>query len=388
MTTPFYAVLGSHPALSELELAALLPTTPVLLTEKIARLEIPTEVSLRDLQTQTGGVVKFLAPVSSVPRAELPDEVAIQSRAVSVLQDLHLTSDQRDEQLQFSLISLIDGVSLNETHVKKALQASGLRVRFREATQSYGASAAFLLHHPLIELFIFEDGDSYVFAQTKTWQDIDTWTVHDRERPFADRKRGMLPLKVARMLVNIAVGQKPDQHVIYDPFCGAGSVLQEAMDLGVQSIGSDISHQAVLGTLQNLEWYRKEVLAQPDLQLPEVIVKDVAAVKPSDFATKPTAIVTEPFLGKQQAATPDLPNIYKGLYKLYKGAFSTWKTLLPSGGRIVIILPSVTTPKTTFDLSPLIDDLPDLGYNIVSGPVVYARPAAHTRRNVYVIEKK
>ncbi len=402
MSTIYYAVLGSHPVLSELELRSILPDAPVMVNKFIAKITLADDEAAKQLQEQLGGTVKILKQSLSVPRVELATPESLQATMVSVLQDIHMQTQTEGEQLQFCVTSLIPNYSFHETHIKKALQEIGTRARFRDSSLPYGTSAALLLNHPIIEVFGFIDASTdtseekddlashqYVFAQTIAWQDIDVWTFHDRSRPFADRKRGMLPLKVARMLVNIGTKGKYADHYLYDPFCGTGSILQEAFHLGVKAVGSDVSPEAIVGTQKNLAWYQTQVLQQPqDIHaVPQVFVADVAKATLQNLKAQPTVIVTEPFLGKQQAGQQDLPNVYKGLYKLYKGALNTWKSILPQDGEVVIIFPSVTTPKTEYDMSPLIDELPELGYNIVSGPIVYARPDAHTKRNLYILKK-
>lgn len=402
MSTHYYAVLGSHPILSELELRSILSEAPVMVSKFIAKISLTDDDAAKQLQNQLGGTVKILKEITTVSKTELTTPEAIQEKMVAVLQTIHKQTQAEGEQLQFCVTSLIPNYSFHETHIKKALQTLNIRARFRDSSVPYGTSAAVLLNHPVVEVFGFVDASadaseeknnqkthSYVFAQTIAWQDIDVWTFHDRSRPFADRKRGMLPLKVARMLVNIGTKGNYADHYLYDPFCGTGSILQEAFHLGVKAIGSDLSPEAIVGTQKNLSWYQTQVLGQlQDIHaVPQVFVADVTKATLQNLKAKPTVIVTEPFLGKQQASLQDLPNVYKGLYKLYKGALSTWKSLLEQDGEVVIIFPSVTTPKTEYDLSPLIDELPELGYNIVSGPIVYARPDAHTKRNLYILRK-
>lgn len=419
MPTMYYALLGSHPVLSELELNAILPENVIPVCEKLVAIPSMGTHTPQSLQQVIGGTIKILkqvsqtqltpdAPHESSNKIIYPDLVAI---SAEVLAELH----QNDSNCTFSITSLLPEDSVNNTHVKKKVQSVGLKARFRDGKRPYGVSAAVLIDSPITELFLFDYAGALLVAQSVAWQDIDEWTYHDRSRPFADRKRGMLPLKVARMLLNIATQGNYNDHYVYDPFCGSGSIIQEALELGIPVTGSDVSSEAVHGTKENADWYIQTVLAEKTNTLatkniktevehkaknkiesnqtqtpamPHVFVADVTQVLPKHLKQQPTAIVTEPFLGKQTAAFRDLPNIYKGLYKLYKGAFSTWLPILPSGGKIVIIFPSVSTGRIDYTLNQLIDELPNLGYNIDLGPIVYARPDAHTRRHVYIISRK
>lgn len=383
-----YAVLGSHPDLSELELAALLPTSHRNINDQICSLgEISND--LQDLQDKLGGTIKLLVEVG---RFKLSDSSntdqttsELETELVKVLKSAP-TKSSTSSQVNFGLTVLTKLADPSPFGIKKKLSGQGVSARFRDGGDKHGLSAALLLDEVVSELFVFEDQDQLIIAQTKTWQNIDLWSQRDRGRPFADRKRGMLPLKVARMMVNIATKGDTNHH-LYDPFCGTGTILQEALSLGISSVGSDLSQAALTGTKENLNWFIAQGFAKTT-ELPQLFAADVAQVKLKAFAKRPTLIVTEPFLGKPQAKEQDLPNIYKGLYKLYKGAFNTWREILPSGAKVAIVLPRVEVDDKTFSLDILIDELTELGYNIVSGPVRYARPGAQTIREIYLLEVK
>ena len=67
MPTSYYAVLGSHPTLSELEIASLLPSKPFHVAEKIVGLSSLGKYTLQDLQDLLGGTIKLLETVASYP---------------------------------------------------------------------------------------------------------------------------------------------------------------------------------------------------------------------------------------------------------------------------------------------------------------------------------
>jgi tRNA (guanine10-N2)-dimethyltransferase len=56
---------------------------------------------------------------------------------------------------------------------------------------------------------------------------------------------------LARAMVNISEINKPQ--ILYDPFCGSGSILIEAALMGFKIIGSDISYKMLRGTSLNLK---------------------------------------------------------------------------------------------------------------------------------------
>jgi tRNA G10 N-methylase Trm11 len=141
----------------------------------------------------------------------------------------------------------------------------------------------------------------------------------------------------------------------------------------------------VRGAVLNLSWV-KENLSEDSVVPPEpsVFQEDVARVSISNLlGEKVDAIVTEPFLGKPTPNPAKVPNIMKGLMKMYWGAFRTWSQILKPGGRVVIVFPYIQTQNATFDLSALIDKVATLGYTMESEPVLYHRPQAIVQRQIH-----
>jgi len=63
---------------------------------------------------------------------------------------------------------------------------------------------------------------------------------------------GMMPPKLVQMMINIST--TPKNSAIYDPFCGLGTTLIEAANMGYTSLfGSDISKEMVQSSQKSLE---------------------------------------------------------------------------------------------------------------------------------------
>lgn len=61
-----------------------------------------------------------------------------------------------------------------------------------------------------------------------------------------------LPTRAARAIVNLAAGRSPGQLRLIDPCCGMGTVLIEALSMGIQIEGMDLNPLAVKGARVNL----------------------------------------------------------------------------------------------------------------------------------------
>ncbi|MDS0524470.1 SAM-dependent methyltransferase [Clostridium sp. SHJSY1] len=77
------------------------------------------------------------------------------------------------------------------------------------------------------------------------------WHIHDK-KPYT--YSNSLSLKLAKSLVNIAVGNEFNLKVV-DPCCGVGTVVIEALDLGINIKGYEINDQIADNAKRNLEFF-------------------------------------------------------------------------------------------------------------------------------------
>ena len=184
------------------------------------------------------------------------------------------------------------------------------------------------------EIVLVHHGDEIVVGVTVAVQDYQTYSLRDFGRPNADPKNGVVPPKLAQMMLNIAGANTSD--ILLDPFCGSGTILQEAALMGVKSLhGSDSEAKAVKDSQENLRWLAKEF---PQLNIDLEITKMDAR----STTVKPTMIVTEPYLGQPLRGHEPLQWLKKQaaeLAKLYHETFYQWKRILRPGGRVVMLWP-------------------------------------------------
>ncbi|HEX7017817.1 MAG TPA: hypothetical protein VF209_02835 [Patescibacteria group bacterium] len=375
----YYCLLGSTPALSVWELESVVSTPITHLTSSLVKLALDSDQHAQELMKKLGGSIKIYRHISTV---------SDQSKLTTAIAE-HLKSIQAKPRFGLAYFGL-PAKEPSVQDIKDHLSQESIPSRYIESDMN-GLSASIILHHKNVtEVALIKEEAAIHLAELVAIQDIDDWTTRDRHKPFFDRKKGMLPPKIARIMVNLAVSEhkkaagdnQENQEVVtvFDPFCGTGTVLLEAALQGHNVIGSDASMESAHGTQNNLEWLAKEYDVPVNHQ---VFVSDASSVSQKVAANSVDIIVTEPFLGKQTPQVHQVPNIFKGLEKLYLGAFKDWQKVLKPGAVVTIIFPSVETPRHTFTLQGLIDKLPSLGYTISSGPVQYARPGAIVKRNIY-----
>ncbi|PID31011.1 hypothetical protein CSA80_02360 [Candidatus Saccharibacteria bacterium] len=115
-------------------------------------------------------------------------------------------------------------------------------------------------------LLIKTTGEKTIIARTVAVQDIDSYTLRDRGRPQRDARVGMLPPKLAQIIVNMATAShRPLSEItVLDPFCGTGVLLQEALLMGCRAYGTDLEPRMIAYSTANLDWLSKTYGLQPE----------------------------------------------------------------------------------------------------------------------------
>lgn len=205
------------------------------------------------------------------------------------------------------------------------------------------------------------------------------WQKMDRGKPYLVPSKGLLPPKIARQMVNLAIGKELDPNKsLLDPFCGSGTILMEAAHLGLRVVGADIDKQQLAGSEKNLEWVKAKY---------KLVFADAANIS-QHLNESVDFIVTEPFMGKTKFQVDEIDNITKGLSKLYLGALKDWQKILAPEGIVVMAFP-VFNPKRKKIVTGDIVDHPSLsGYNVRVRGIFYSQPHAQIEREIIVLEKK
>ncbi len=254
------------------------------------------------------------------------------------------------------------------------------------------------------EICILAGKETIFTAKTCVVQDFEDYGRRDYQRPVRDEKQGMIPPKVAQVMLNLAhcdAGQ-----TILDPFCGIGTIVQEGLLLGFRMLGSDINKTAIHGSEVNLEWFRNRYKVAPGKY--NVEVADATNLAHLLGAQKISSVVTEGTLGPMYGQYPkpgDISKNFADLSDLYTKSFGEFSKFLPSGGRVVMCIPAYKKDRNSYEMLPSLDFITALGYNLVDiispalvkkfrflrlterGTAIYDRKDQIVAREIVIFEK-
>ncbi len=359
-----FAILGSHPLISLAEIEAQTGEKPDFVHGQTAFF-----ANLKNLETlgeRLGGVQKLgvvHAIVTKVDREELIDLLSLFISQTNPT-GKHLVGASiypgGDETARKNLEATILPALLE---TKKRLKDDGITIRIINKRGEPILSSASIYHNKLLtngQEFVFFATEKQIYiGETASSQNPNDWSFRDMARPWRDAKNGMLPPKLARMMVNLT-GLQGNGHVLLDPFCGSGTTLMEAGLLGFTLIGSDIAEKALYQTDNNLGW-----LNEHGYEIGEVELHHTKASHAHLLISQPVdAIVTEPFLGTPRQgneSAEELREQVADLEVLYKESFAGLRNILKPGARVVIANPAHLLGTTEIEPNtPKI--LTDLGY--------------------------
>lgn len=354
--------LGRKPLISLAELAALLPpeTNYIRLQNEMLLAET---VELKNPQlflNRLGGTTKIVQITSDNIAGPLPK--VISETALAKFQG-------REDKVRYAIaVYNLEGPdermmknSLLET--KKKLKAAKLSSRFIN-NNFHLAPTALLLGERILEkgaeFNAIQMERDWMIGETIGIQDIDAYSKRDYERPERDPRLGMLPPKLAQIMINLAQAQ-PGQ-TIYDPFCGIGTILMEGILMGIDVVGSDLAIENVSKARTNLEWLYKDYPHKATMRL---FSKDATKVTQSDLPETIAAVVSETFLGPPVSRTPS-PDQIESNQMMVGGLIANFLRnvypLLPMGAHVVLTLLTYRHGKQYLTMDRLHREFDGLGY--------------------------
>lgn len=238
-----------------------------------------------------------------------------------------------------------------------------------------------------IEIIITKNvyGDLIV-AESRGAQNINSYTQRDRGRPKRDAFVGMLPPKLAQIMINLS-GAKPGDY-LWDPFCGTGTVLQEAALIGVNAYGSDLSDKMISYTTENMNWVEKTFSTNTFWQAHQA---DATSVKlTSEQKEQISRIVCETYLGQPFSAPPSpekLHEVVGNCNHIISDFLQNIHSQIRPDTMLCIAVPAWQNHEGKFTHLPLIKNLKKLGYQqIIDKNLLYYREDQVVAREILILK--
>ena len=253
-------------------------------------------------------------------------------------------------------------------------------------------------------------------------QNIDAYAQRDQARPARDARVGMLPPKLAQVLINLC-GPLPARSRILDPFCGTGVVLQEALLMGYCAYGTDLNPRMIEYAKKNLHWLatnyaqtgdrynskqffseHRELLraclseSHKDGREREREEKNLFRVDIGDATSHKwhppiDAVACESYLGQPMSNIPSeikLKQQKQECTNIILGFLKNLSNQIEPGTPVTIATPTWLRPDGTYERLGILAFLEDLGYNVDNKSregLIYHRDGQIVARDIIILRK-
>lgn len=411
MTDDTLLILGRQPALGVAELESLYGSDKVrpVGNESALVQVMPCSVDFARL----GGALKLCKILTALETTKWKD---IEKFLVQVAPGHSKTMPEGKMHLGLSALGFSDKpdrlLALGLT-IKKAINKQTGRTVRLAPNKSLELSTAQVLHNKLAtengwELVFVRDGEKTIIGQTLFIQDIASYALRDRGRPKRDARIGMLPPKLAQIIINLASGtdeslsidvdqssnvclsnaentelrERRAERTILDPFCGTGVLLQEAALMGYGIHGSDFDQRMVAYANTNVIEWLPSTFADALNSARAITQGDATNMKwkktkrlldagkeTDDTTMTPTTInfvASETYLGRPFTGKPSPEIVSKTTSEVNVILTKFLQNIhdqITVGTRLCLAVPAWQISPGTFRHLPLVDQIERLGYN-------------------------
>lgn len=227
-------------------------------------------------------------------------------------------------------------------------------------------------------------------------QNITAYAKRDQARPARDAFVGMLPPKLAQILINLATAGAKTGTVL-DPFCGTGVILQESILMGYSAYGTDLSEKMIDYSRKNLDWITKRTPRLQKPNAPKLHLEPGDATNHKWQLTQPDFVASEIYLGHPLSAPPaevKLKALQQDAKALLIGFLKNLSSQLPANAQIALATPAWKRPDGSYSGVNILDEIDKLGYNAIKyryasyDDLLYYREDQIVARQIIVLRKK
>jgi tRNA G10 N-methylase Trm11 len=316
--------------------------------------------------------------------------------------------------------------------LKQKLKKSSVSLRLIP-NQEAALSSATSHHNKLglsdnkVELLIIRAKNGrLIVAESTGAQNITAYAKRDQGRPKRDAFVGMLPPKLAQIMINLsglsarestsfiegdapikgelsATGVYPverplkengvvslDLPRILDPFCGTGVILQEAILMSYDAYGTDLIEKMVRYSRDNLNWLQEQFHVHGQWYLHEGDAMTTTWQQPI------AAVVSETYLGQPFSAPPSpakLDEVRKNCNHIITEFLKNLGPQIEPGTPLCIAVPAWRSKDGSFTHLPFIATIAQLGYkphefhHVSQNDLLYYREDQIVARELLVLVK-
>lgn len=356
----YIAILGRQPALGIAELERLYGDV-----SWFSREVASIDTSAVDL-SRLGGSQKIGRVVAKLPRG---DWVSASKKIVGAYSEAWQASEGK---ITLGISAYGFRVSARDVQktgiiLKKKLKDSGVSLRLIP-NDSPALSTATSHHNKLglsdskVELLVAcsEDG-TVIIAESVGAQNITAYARRDQGRPKRDAFVGMLPPKLAQIMINLA--SPASDSTLLDPFCGTGVILQEASLMSYAVYGTDLAPKMIDYSEKNLAWLNETHRTVVNSRLEQ------GDAMTHHWKQPVGAVVCETYLGQPFSAPPSpakLREVRGNCNHIISTFLTNIGTQLESGTPLCIGVPAWRAADGSFTHLPLASQVEKLGYKQIA----------------------
>jgi tRNA G10 N-methylase Trm11 len=331
-----FFIFGNHPDISLAELISISDCQEgQLFNNNILAVNLPFKIEPASFINKLGGTVKLGEIIAIIPKKDknLVQKI-IKDEVFNIAQNIEGKFNFGLSDYSSQILPPNFGLNL-----KKELKKNNINSRLVVSKEKVLSSVVVWQNKLLkkgVEIIISANNDYILLGKTEAVQNFKDLSRRDYGRPARDDLSGMLPPKLARIMINLA-GPNDPYFKILDPFCGSGTILSEAILSGYKNIiGADISAKAINDSKANLNWTRD--LYNIDQVNSRFINRSVSNLSKVIKEKSIDLIITEPYLGPQRGLN-DIKQIKKELESLYEQALFVFHKISKKDALVIMIWP-------------------------------------------------
>jgi tRNA G10 N-methylase Trm11 len=271
----------------------------------------------------------------------------------------------------------LSSIELNKDKIKLAVNSQiiidVLKPRLKDLRVKYAITKLEIPEIKPSDYEILEVDKRFFLMQASSPKE---YKKRDEVRPRFDEKK-VTSIRLAKILINLSKAKKE----ILDPFCGCGTILQEALLKNLNAYGLDLDLQ---DSKENLSWLRQNFKINKKFTLQRGDVRNL-----SKYFKQVECIVTEPYLGPYLKTYPPRRKaigIIDEVSKLYSLFLREASKIVKH--RLIILTPIIKTKEKQRIRLNFKDLIREFNFHAVTEPITYKLKRSIIEREIWILEHK